>query len=67
MLSKGKKTAAIFNNMAVALENMGKLDMAEKMYKKALELSPNHPQIQSNYDKLKGKSIKDIKREKNEK
>ena len=53
--------------MAVALENMGKLDMAEKMYKKALELSPNHPQIQSNYDKLKGKSIKDIKREKNEK
>ena len=48
-------------------ENWAKIEEAEKMYQIALELSPNHPQIQSNYDKLKENITKNNKKDKNEK
>jgi tetratricopeptide (TPR) repeat protein len=52
-LAEGKESAAVYNNIAVALEEMGKLEEAEKTYKKALELAPNNPTIKGNLDKLK--------------
>ena len=61
-LEKGKESAALYNNMAIALEGMGKLEEAEKMYIKALKLSPNNPQIKKNFDGLK----KNLRRRENE-
>jgi tetratricopeptide (TPR) repeat protein len=52
-LKKGQETAAIYNNIAVSMEEAGKFDEAEKMYQKALSLSPNNSSIKSNYDRLK--------------
>jgi Flp pilus assembly protein TadD len=52
-LAEGKKSAAIYNNMAVALEEMGRFDEAEKTYKQALSLAPGNSAIQGNYDRLK--------------
>ena len=49
----GKESAALHNNMAVALEEMGKREEAEKEYQKALKLSPNNSRIKSNYERLK--------------
>ena len=49
----GKSSAKIYNNMAIALEEMGKFDEAEKMYKKALEIDPGNPTVKSNYDAFK--------------
>jgi len=53
LVEQGKESASLYNNLAIALEEMGQLEEAEKMYQKALKLSPNHPTIQSNYEKLK--------------
>lgn len=63
ILAEGKESAAIYNNIAVALEHMGRFEEAEESYKKALELTPNNSTIQGNYDKLK----KLLKKKKNEK
>jgi Flp pilus assembly protein TadD len=63
ILAGGKESAAIYNNIAVALEHMGRFEEAEESYKKALEISPNNSTIQGNYDKLK----KLLKKKKNEK
>ncbi|MCP5050040.1 MAG: tetratricopeptide repeat protein [bacterium] len=52
VLENGKETGSIYNNIAIALENMGKFDEAEAAYKKALSLEPNNPTIQGNYDKF---------------
>ena len=49
----GKESAALHNNMAIALEEMGKREEAEKEYQKALKLSPNNSRIKSNYERLK--------------
>lgn len=49
----GKDSAALHNNMAIALEQMGKREEAEKEYQKALKLSPNNSRIKSNYERLK--------------
>ena len=57
-----KDTAAIHNNLAIALECTGKLDAAEQEYKKALKLSPNNAFIKKNYQRFK--ENKKIKREK---
>jgi Flp pilus assembly protein TadD len=51
-LADGQKNVAVFNNMAIALEKMGKFDEAEETYKKALALAPNNPTVKSNYKKL---------------
>lgn len=53
VLTRGKETALIHNNMAVALEKMEKFKEAEEAYKKALKLSPGNTHIKKNYEKLK--------------
>ena len=53
IVRSGKASAKIYNNMAIALEEMGKLDEAEKMYKKALATDPGNPTVKSNYDAFK--------------
>ncbi len=53
VLDSGKESAAIHNNMAIALEQMGKRKEAENEYKKALELAPNNARIKSNYERFK--------------
>ena len=53
ILDSGKESAVLYNNIAIALEKMGKPEEAEKAYKKALKLSPNSSRIKSNYDRLK--------------
>jgi Flp pilus assembly protein TadD len=42
--------AAAFNDLAVALEQMGEFDGARKAYEKALELKPGDLYVQQNYD-----------------
>jgi Flp pilus assembly protein TadD len=58
-LSQGKETAALYNNIAIALENLGKPDEARVAYQKALELRPDHPIIKKNYTKFKGNQEKE--------
>ena len=53
ILPRQKDNAAIHNNMAVALEQMGKIDEAEKEYQLALKLAPGNTYIQKNYNKFK--------------
>lgn len=50
---RGDGNAKLHNNMAIALESMGKTDEAEKEYRKALELDPNNPKIKANYESFK--------------
>lgn len=52
-LQSGHNTAAVHNNMAVALENMGKFKEAEKEYLKAIELAPGSQVIKDNYNQFK--------------
>lgn len=52
-LAAGVENAAIHNNMAIALEQMGKREEAEKEYQKALKLEPNNSRIKGNYERLK--------------
>lgn len=52
VLADGKKTAAVYNNIAIALEKMGEFEEAEAAYKKALQLAPNNSTVKSNYEKL---------------
>ncbi|MCP4217144.1 MAG: hypothetical protein GY765_21030 [bacterium] len=56
LLDKGENTAAIHNNIAIALETMGKTEDAEKEYRIALKMAPNNSYIQSNLDRLLEKS-----------
>lgn len=44
------QNAAAFNDLAVALEQMGEFDAARKAYERALELKPGDVYIQQNYD-----------------
>ncbi|UCH95230.1 MAG: tetratricopeptide repeat protein [Candidatus Aminicenantes bacterium] len=64
-LEQGKESAALYNNIAIALEEMGKFEEAEKAYQKALKLSPNNQTVQGNYNKFKKMLTKD--KDKNEK
>lgn len=54
-LEAGKDTAALHNNMAIALEEMGKPEEAEKEYKKALAMAPNNEQIKRNLERFQKK------------
>lgn len=66
----GKDSAKLHNNMAIALESMGKTDEAEKEYRKALEMDPKNAKIIANYDSLKtflGKGYKAEPAEKEQK
>ncbi len=53
VLAAGNDSAAVYNNIAIALEHMGRFDEAEQAYKKALKKSPNNSSIESNYKKFK--------------
>jgi len=53
VLKKGQESAAIYNNIAVSLEEAGNFEEAEKMYQKALSLAPGNSSIKSNYDRMK--------------
>jgi tetratricopeptide (TPR) repeat protein len=55
VLDSGQDSAALHNNMAIALEKMGKIEEAEKEYQNALKLSPSNQYIQRNLDRLKNK------------
>lgn len=52
MLSQDKESAALYNNIAVALEHLGKPEEARIAYEKAMELEPDHREIKKNYDKF---------------
>ena len=70
MLAKEPKNAALHNNIAIALEQMGKKEDAEKEYKQALKLAPENTFIKRNYDRfLSGDNLNDDeeKTEKNSK
>jgi Flp pilus assembly protein TadD len=57
----GKDDAKMHNNMAIALESMGKSGEAEKEYLKAIEMDPGNPRIKANYESFKtymGRSTK---------
>ncbi len=49
----GHDSAALHNNMAVALEQMGKPREAQKEYEQALKMAPGNQNITRNYDRLK--------------
>jgi Tfp pilus assembly protein PilF len=44
------RSAAAFNNLAVACEQQGDFEAAQRAYEEALRLKPGHRQIQQNYD-----------------
>ncbi|MCP5105229.1 MAG: tetratricopeptide repeat protein [bacterium] len=53
IIDGGKETAALYNNVAIALERMGKTAEAEAAYNKALKLSPGNSRIKSNLERMK--------------
>lgn len=52
-LEESGESALLHNNMAVALEKMGKYKEAEKEYEKALKLSPKNSHIETNLKSLR--------------
>lgn len=52
ILDNGKPSPALYNNIAIAYEKMGKLTEAEESYKKALQLSPSNSYIKRNLEQL---------------
>lgn len=67
VLASGTESAALYNNIAIALEQMGRFEEAEKAYKKAMKLAPHNSSIQGNYKNfkkfIKGEVDKDEKDE----
>jgi Flp pilus assembly protein TadD len=55
----GNESAALHNNLAVALESLGRFEEAGHEYEAALKLAPGNEQIQSNFDKFKKNQRKD--------
>ena len=49
VLEKNPMNPSLRNNLAVALEKMGRFEDAEKEYRKALELDPKNTHIQDNF------------------
>lgn len=61
-LNNGNKSAAIYNNIAIAYEKKGKYELALEYYKKALKLEPTNEYIKTNLLKLeKSQGIKNEK------
>ena len=52
-------SAALHNNLAVALESLGRFAEAEREYAIALKLAPADAQIQSNVNRFKNNQRKD--------
>jgi Tfp pilus assembly protein PilF len=59
LLKQGKESAALYNNIAISFEEMGKFKEAEESYRKALKLSPNNSTIKNNYNNFKRMFKKD--------
>lgn len=55
----GGGSAALHNNLAVALEGLGRFDDARREYELALKLAPENSQIQSNFNRFKNNQRKD--------
>ncbi len=61
-LNDGNKSAAVYNNIAIAYEKMGKFDLALKYYNKALKIEPSNEYVKTNLLKLeKNMGIKNEK------
>ncbi len=52
-LAEGQDTAAVHNNLAIALENLGRWEEADAAYRKALTLRPDDGLIKDNYEQFK--------------
>jgi Flp pilus assembly protein TadD len=52
-------SAALHNNLAVALESLGRVEEAEREYQLALKLAPADAKIKSNYNLFKRNQRKD--------
>jgi Flp pilus assembly protein TadD len=59
VMPPGGGSAALHNNMAVALESLGRYEEAEREYGLALKLAPANAQIQINFDRFKNNQKKD--------
>jgi len=59
MTAQGGGSAALHNNMAVALESLGRYQEAEREYGIAMKLAPADAQIQGNFNRFKGNQRKD--------
>lgn len=69
-LATKSDSAALHNNLAVALESLNRLPEAEQEYQQAMKLAPGNTQIQSNYNRFKknlSKNDKDLRKNDNEK
>ena len=51
-LEKNPDSPALLNNLAVAMEQLGKREQAEKLYRKALSLAPDNAMIQRNFNRF---------------
>jgi Tfp pilus assembly protein PilF len=51
-LEKNPDSPALLNNLAVAMEQLGKREQAEKLYRKAMALAPNNAMIQRNFNRF---------------
>jgi Flp pilus assembly protein TadD len=60
----GNDSAALHNNLAVALESLGRSDEAGREYETAMKLAPGSEQIRSNLDKFKKNQKKDANEKK---
>ena len=60
-------SAALHNNLAVALESLNRLPEAELEYRLAMKLDPGNVNIKSNYDRFQKNQGKEKGKEKNEK
>ncbi|HUU04576.1 MAG TPA: tetratricopeptide repeat protein [Patescibacteria group bacterium] len=58
-LAAGNNSAALHNNMAVALESLGRYEEAQREYELALKLAPANLQIQNNFSQFKKNHRKD--------
>jgi tetratricopeptide (TPR) repeat protein len=57
-LAQGNDSAAIHNNMAVALECLGRFDEAEKEYLQAQKRAPTNPMIKGNFERFQKNLVK---------
>lgn len=53
IVNEDPNNASLHNNIAIALEQMGKRDEAEKEYQIALKLEPQNSFIKKNYERFK--------------
>ena len=60
-------SAALHNNLAVALESLNRLPEAEQEYQLALKLAPDNSIIKGNYDRFRKNMDKEKGKKKNEK